>query len=405
MTIARIRPLALVLSVILALGAAVAQDAPDAIRIGYAVSKTGPNAGGAGITTIPNYELWVHDVNEKGGIYLSDYDARVPIEVIEYDDRSSSEEAVRAVQRLIQQDQVDFILPPWGTGLNLAVGPLLNRAGYPHLAVTSVTDRAPELAQRWENAMFFLGTSSAGAEALVDVLSQLRENGELGDRIAMVAASDEFGIELSSAAREAFAAADFELVYDESYPVGSQDLQPIVTDVMALEPDAFVAFSYPPGTLALTETARVLDFNPTVFYTAVGTAFPLFVNRFGDNAEGVMGIGGWDADSQRIQEYKAHHAEVIGAEPDRWASPNTYASLQMLEQAIERVGGIDREATIQELRSGTFDTILGEVTLENGLLTDLWWVGQWQGGEFVALAPLDREGIGEPIVPKPAWTR
>ena len=86
------------------------------VKIGYAVSKTGPNAGGANITTTPNYVLWVKEVNEAGGLELPD-GARLPIEVIEYDDRSSAEEVVRAIERLANQDQVDFILPPWGTGL------------------------------------------------------------------------------------------------------------------------------------------------------------------------------------------------------------------------------------------------------------------------------------------------
>ena len=43
-------------------------------------------------------------------------DKRLPIEVIEYDDRSNSEEAVRAVERLVTQDKVDLLFPPWGTG-------------------------------------------------------------------------------------------------------------------------------------------------------------------------------------------------------------------------------------------------------------------------------------------------
>jgi hypothetical protein len=47
-------------------------DAQEKIRIGYAISKTGPYAGGAGITTLPNYELWVKDVNAAGGIKLGD---------------------------------------------------------------------------------------------------------------------------------------------------------------------------------------------------------------------------------------------------------------------------------------------------------------------------------------------
>jgi len=50
---------------------------------------------------------------------------------------------------------------------------------------------------------------------------------------------------------------------------------------------------------------------------------------------------------------------MTGQEPDRWASPVTYASLQMLQQAIERVGAIDRAAAIKELQTGTFETILG----------------------------------------------
>ena len=110
-------------------------QAQNSIKIGYAISKTGPNTGGASITTLPNYQLWVKDVNAAGGIMLGG--KRVPVEVVEYDDRSNSEEAVKAVERLATQDKVDFILSPWGTGLNLAVAPIMNRLGYPHLAVTT----------------------------------------------------------------------------------------------------------------------------------------------------------------------------------------------------------------------------------------------------------------------------
>ncbi len=92
----------------------------------------------------------------------------------------SSEEAVKAIERLANQDKVDFILPPWSTGLNLAVGPTLNRLGYPHLAVTSVTDKAPELAKRWSNATFWLGTSAQISEALADLLGKLKSEGKIG---------------------------------------------------------------------------------------------------------------------------------------------------------------------------------------------------------------------------------
>ncbi|GIK81225.1 MAG: amino acid ABC transporter substrate-binding protein [Pseudorhodoplanes sp.] len=383
-------------------GSADAQDIKS-IRIGYAISKTGPYTGGASITTLPNYQLWVKDVNAAGGIMLKSIGKKVPIEIVEYDDRSNSEEAVKAIERLATQDKVDFILPPWSTGLNLAVGPTFNRLGYPHLAVTAATDRAPELAKRWPNSFWFLGTSKPGGDSLVEVLDKLRKDGKIGSKVAMVAVADQFGVELSSAARDSFKKANFELVYDKSYPIGTQDLQPMIKEAQALNPDAFVAFSYPPDTIGITETARVLNFNPKVFYTAVGTAFPLYKQRFGANAEGVMGVGGWNADSPALKDYLKRHVEATGKEPDRWASPVTYVSLQILQQAIERVGKIDRAAVMKEIQTGTFDTIMGKIKLENNIMPVVWWVGQWQNGEFYGLAPTRYDGARQPVVPKPTW--
>ena len=385
-----------------AFGSAAAQ-AQTSVKIGYAISRTGPAAGGAAVTSIPNYELWVKEVNAAGGIKLGD--KRVPIEVVQYDDRSSAEEAAKSLERLINQDKVDFILPPWGTGLNLAVGPILNKAGYPHLASTAVTDRAPELAKRWPNSFWLLGTSADASKTLVEMLVKLRGEGKIGDTVAMVSIADGFGIDLSAAARPALAAAKFKLAYDKTYPVGTQDLGPIVNEVKALNPDTFIAFSYPPDTIAITEQARISGFNPKVYYTGVGTAFPLFKAKFGANAEGVMGIGGWSGDSPAIKDYLARHkaSAANGAEPDRWASAVTFASLQMLQQAIERVGKLDRAAVIKDLQTGSFDTVIGKVKFENNMPTKYWWVGQWQGGEFYGVAPSGNDGARQPILPKPAW--
>lgn len=389
-----------------AASAAVAQQAPTSIRIGWAISKTGPYVGGASITTLPAYQVWVKDVNAAGGIMLKSLGKRLPIEVIEYDDRSNSDEMIKAVERLATQDKVDFILPPWGTAFSLAAGPILNRYGYPHLAVTATTDKAPELAKRWKNSFWFLGTSSQGAKALVDVLAKLRKEGKIGSNIAMVSVADQFGIELATAGREAFKKAKFNLAYDKSYPLGTQDMQPLLTEAMRSNADVFVAFSYPPDTFAITEQARLLNYNPKVFYTAVGTAFPLFKQKFGAAIEGQMGIGGIDPSSQAFKDYLKRHAEANGGrEPDRWANPVTYASLQILQQAIERVGKIDRAAVIKEIQTGTFDTIIGKVKLKDNLRVDAWQVGQWQDGEYYGLYPENLPGARPVKFPKPAWRK
>lgn len=380
---------------------AVAAQERSSVKIGYAVSKTGANAGGAGITTIPNYDLWVHDVNAAGGLEMPD-GTRLPIEVIEYDDRSSSEEVVRAVERLATQDEVDFILVPWGTGFNLAVAPLFDRFGYPQLAVSAVTDRAPEFVERWERSFWLLGGGSDYADALAEVLVDARDAGLINNDVAMISVADGFGIDLVTAARISFEEAGINVVYDRTYPVGTTDFTPMINESAATGADTFVAFSYPPDTFALTQQSQVAQYNPEVLYLGVGTGFPSYGIDNGPNAEGILSLGGIDITNEQVMEYRRRHEEFTGRAPDWWGSVITYASLQMLQEAIRR-HGLDRDAVSQELSTGTFDTVVGEITLENNQLRELWFGGQWQDGNFVAIAPSGREGAAEPRLPKTPW--
>jgi branched-chain amino acid transport system substrate-binding protein len=218
-------------------GLATAQDAPKSIRIGYSLAKTGPNAPGGETTVRPNYEMWVKEVNAAGGLMLKAYGKRVPLEVVEYDDRSSTEEAVRAIERLISQDKVDIILPPWGTAVNLAVAPLLARHGYPQLGSTSLTDKSAEFAKRWPTIFFMLGAGGDYAESLMTQLEAARKAGKIGDKVAMLHVADGFGVDAAVAARKAAAVHGFKLVVDKSYPIGSQDLSTLLNEVKAQAPD------------------------------------------------------------------------------------------------------------------------------------------------------------------------
>jgi len=372
------------------------------LRVGIAISKSGPYATGAGITIYPNYVLWARDVNEAGGIKLSD--GIYTIELVEYDDQSSPEEAIKAIQRLVNQDKVDLLLPPWGTAMNVAVAPVFHQLGYPQLGVANLSDKTPELVEQWPGYFSFLGTSSQYSEAIADLLGELASQGKIGKKIALVYVDDAFGLELSAAARKKLKDTGFDLVYDEAYPLGTADFQSLLTEIKNRQPDAFIACSYPAETLALPEVANLLDFNPPVFLTAVGTAFPVYIAKFGQNTEGVMGLGGIDPNQPGLMDYYKRHKEVTGQEPDRWGSPVCYASLQVLQQALERVGKVDRPALTKEIASGSFQTILGTVKLERNVYYGNRLLGQWQNGEFLAVWPKDK-AAAQPIVPKPNWKK
>ncbi len=373
-----------------------AQEAPKSIKVGYVISLSGPQSAGAMLTTVPNYRLWVDEVNKAGGLMLKKYNKRIPIEVSEIDDRSNNEDMVRLVERLMSVDKVDIVLSPWGTGPNLQAAPTFNKYGYPQIMGTAATDKIPELAPRFDNAFWLLGRPTEGVGALVELLSDLKKKGQLKDTVALFTVQHPFGSEFLTPAKPALDKAGFKIVYETTYPLGVSDLSAQIKAAKAANPDIMIAFSYPPDTFMLTEQAMANDFNPKFKFLSVGVAFPSYKGKFGDKINGTFGLGAWDPNGPGVKEYVERHKAVNKAEPDRWASSNTYAGLQALQQAIERVGEIDRAKIIEELKTGTFKTILGDMKLEGNRLTKLWWVGQWQGGEYKGIAPASMPGAVAP---------
>ncbi len=381
----------------LAAGAAHAQDT---IKFGTSAPKTGPLAGGAAVTHWPAIHLWVHNVNEAGGIKVGDKTMKV--ELVEYDDRTSNEEAIKNFQRLATVDKVDFIIAPYGTGINIATAPIIAKFGYPQIAVTAVTDKVDELAAQWPSMFFTLGTSTAFAESVAHVLTTLRDQGAIGNKVAMVSVADAFGIELANAGKPAIEKAGFDIVYETSYPLGTQDMAPIISEAAAAKPDAFIGFSYPEDTFALTEQAKIANLDVGAFYVGVATAFPVFQQANGAAAEGVLGAGGANPDTPSMQKFYADHKAVTDVDADYWASPVEYASLEILQQAIERAGTLDKPAVIKELTNGTFDTIMGSMTFDGNVNRKFWTVGQWQNGVFHGVASTGLEGEA-PVIAKKGW--
>jgi branched-chain amino acid transport system substrate-binding protein len=388
----------------LAAWSAMAADAPKSIRIGYALSLSGVNAQGVAVTTLPGYKLWVHDVNDKGGIMVKKFGKRIPIDVIEYDDTSDAETVVRLSEKLMSQDKVDFALPPWSTGFNLAVAPVYARFGYPQLAVAALTNNEAELVQQMPTLFFLLDQPAKFGQALVEVLNQLKSENKINNKVVLLSVGDQFGAEASSGVAPVLQKAGFEFVVQKSYPLGAADLTSEIKEAKASGADTFVAYSYPPDTFMLTGTAVTQGYNPKIFYTAVGTAYADYQGKFKNEAQGVLGIGGWDPGLPGAQDYVRRHTAVTGRAPDNWASPVTYASLQILEQAIAKTGTLDRKKVLETIgNDGPWQTVVGPIDLKDHIRGKQWGVGQWQNGRFVGISPSDLPGAKPIVFPKPAW--
>ena len=229
------------------------------IKVGVVGAKTGPLAPGAAVTHFPPWRLWAHQINQRGGLKLKDGQHKV--ELIEYDDRTQPPEAIKAVERLAAVDKVDWIAGLYGTGFNLAAIPTFAKLGYPQIPVACVTELGPELVKKYPLLFFGNGTLTHYSTTVIDILKKFRSSGQIGNKVAMVNIADEYGIEISNISKTQFPAAGFEIVYNKSYPLGTQDYAPVIKAAKATNPDAFIAWSYPPDTFGLTEQAKIEDFN------------------------------------------------------------------------------------------------------------------------------------------------
>jgi branched-chain amino acid transport system substrate-binding protein len=381
------------------LGAGRARAQAKAVRIGYTLSATGPYSVGAGITQAPNYLLWQDQVNARGGLAVKG-EGRRPVELIGIDDRSEIETAVRFYEKLATDDKVDLLLPPWGSAMNFAVAPVASKHGYPLIGPTAISAKFRELAIPYFYTM--LVQPEPQMKAIAALLRELRDQGKI-KKVAIAHVNDLFGIELNGAAGPALKEMGLEVVDTKSYPLGAKDLSPILKGFKAAAADAFVGLTYPPDNILATTQAKEVDWNPPVFLTAVGTAFPFYRDRF-KGAEGVMGIAGWNPKVKwpGAREYYDAHVKKAGKEPDRWASAFAYASLQILERCVGEVG-LDRTRIKAMLDATEFQTVAGPVKFTRGEnVATPGMVGQWQHNEFEIVWPKD-SATGSALVPKPGW--
>jgi branched-chain amino acid transport system substrate-binding protein len=377
-----------------------ATEIPTEIVIGNAIAMSGPNNAGASLSQIPSYDLWVEDVNAAGGIFVEEYGTSLPVRIERVDDTSDVGTAVQLVQQMIADENIDFIFPPWGTAFNFAIAQDISDAQTPVIGCTVGSKELVENSSTYPYFYTMLNQYVDQGAALVELLQDLGVT-----TVAIIHHDDLFGIDFNDFMVPALADAGIEIVFQETYPLGTEDLSQTLRGAQDADPDAFLAFSYPDETFLMTGQAIEIGFNPDLFMASVGVAFPPYRDAFGPAAEGVVGTGAWNpnVDIPGAQEYFDGHVAMHGAEPDRWASAACYATGQVLQQAIEAAGTLDPVAVKEALDTTEFNTILGTFSFENQLNPVYpGQIGQWQNGEFEIVSPTDAR-TAEPIYPKPAW--
>ncbi len=376
----------------------------DKIRIGNAIALSGVYAFGAKTTQIAPFDMWAKEVNAKGGIYVKEYGKKLPVEIIRYDDKGDTGTCVKLVEKLILQDKVDHIIGPWGTALYFAIAPIVTKYGYPVVGPTVDSLKLREMASKIPYLFVILNQPPEKSVAMVDLAK------ELGVKtLAAAHHQDLHGIEYAAGVVPALVGAGVEALMYKSFPLGSKDLSPLLKEMKAANPDAVFFFCYPPETMLITKQAIEVGLNPKLFYCTIGVAFSPYRDAFGaKTVEGVMGAGAWNpkVPYPGAKDFWERMTAFSGAGGTDWyGNAFCYSAVQVLQQAIEKTGTLDRKKVRDAMARETFDTVIGPVRFENQFnIQSPGEVGQWQNGEFEVVAAKEKR-TAEPIYPKPEWPK
>lgn len=333
-----------------------AQEAP--IRLGFSMAQTGPMAQSTP-TQLKTYNLWKDGVNARGGLDIGGGKRR-PIEFVQYDDQSRPDQAVRIYEKLITDDRVDLLLAPWGTPFHIAVAPVLEKYKFPMIGNTasSVTLRQLKPGYIW------FVTSSFADKQSPALVSMLVANGVKS--VAVINNVLPFTKELKTFLMPALKSAGIEVKFDGEYPPDIKDMTPLLTQIIRAKPDAMVALSYPADSVLYAKQARELNLQAPFQLVGIGVTDAPFRKAIGPSADGLVTIGHWvptRSEWKGAKEFYDRYVERFKEEPDFLNSALAWMSLQILEQAIAKVG-LDKEKLRETIANGTFETINGTVRFE-----------------------------------------
>jgi branched-chain amino acid transport system substrate-binding protein len=390
-------------AIVFLVGAGVTSSlAKDKIVIGQAIALSGPLAGGVAIAGGRIYVMWVEEVNKSGGIYVKEYGKKLPVELKRYDDKSDIGTMTNLLEKLILEDKVDFVFPPWGTAWLFAAAPVANKYGYILIGGPGGALKLKELSLPY----FFqvLNFSETQAPALADIFKEVGVNS-----VAVIYRGDLHGVEYGDAMVPFFKKRGIEVKMKKSYPPGIKDLSPLLKEAKSLDVDALCAASYPDGGMLLTGQALELGINFNALFITVTPFSPnLYRDTFGkDTVEGVMGGGAWNAKSSPgAKKFVDKFVARFGMEPDYWGGLYYWSSLQHFQQAIEKAGTLNQKKIRDIMAKERFDTALGPFWYDKDryFVNHPGEIGQWQKGVFEVIDP-GAKRTAPPLYPKPMWPK
>jgi branched-chain amino acid transport system substrate-binding protein len=383
---------------LLALVPAYAQPAaPKTIKIGAMYDITGPIAI-TGERFGWGLKKAIEAVNKDGGIYVKQFDKKIPLQLVEADHTNKEDKAVLQAEYLNDQGVVALIAT---TSCLPTAASVYERNQLPTLASISSNDAPFHLGYKYLFSNF--PKFSDIARTFIGLLNSLPKE-KRPSLIALFEVQYDAGIDACKSGEKEAIASGYKIVRVK-FGWLTKDMSGAILEAKKAGADAVYSMAITPDAMLMIKQMKELDYNPKAIFIIqgpMGRAAWMTLKKDGDYVYTVNHSHwnvGWPGARELAAMYEAERKEKPYEH-----SPNGYASIQIIADAIKRAGSVEREKVRDALATTDMMTVMGPIKFRANGTMEIKYANtvQFQNGvETVVFPEMWRERL--PIYPAPQW--
>ena len=303
----------------------------------------------------------------------------LPVRMVSEDDQSKAEEAVNAVQKLINQDRVVALIGEVASSRSMAAAPVAQSNGVPMISPSSTNPEVTKKGDYIFRTCFlddFQGRCMARFTA--DTL-KLKKVAVLKD------VKSDYSVGLAKFFTDEFVNRGGTVLVEQSYSSGDQDFRAQLTKIKAKAPEAIIVPGYYTEAGLIVRQARELGLTMPVI-GGDGWESSKLIEIGGEAMNGCYYTNHWSLDEQRpsLQAFLTRYRAKFNGDPDAIGGL-AYDAANILIQAMTKLatddpktfaalgsskaGTDDRKAATKKIRdliaaTSNYDGVTGNITLD-----------------------------------------
>lgn len=348
------------------------------ITFGAPLGLTGPISI-YGIPEQQGVDLAIEEINASG--YLGD----ATIEMIYEDTEGNAQQAIAAMTKLIEEDEVVAIFGPSLSSEAFAADPIAQENGIPAMGVTTSAIGIPQIGD-------FIFRGNLPEQVLIPIMvEQVQDLYEIENVAVLYGDDDDFTLTGYDVFIDALDALNIGIMDEATFARGDVDFSPQLTALLLddVTPDALVVSALGAEGIQIIIQARALGYEGLIL-GGNGFNSPDIATEAGDDAENLIVGASWNISggNDLSLRYVDLFEETYGRQPDQFAV-QAYTAMWLYATAIRCEGSAD-SAAIRDglLNIEDFETPLGNYSFdEEGEPFHPPVVQIFVDGEFLPLTP------------------